>query len=50
MNNTVRVQIVQGMYKLLGNFAYFRLLQAAIVFKDLEKLALSKLCDHTEFV
>ena len=50
MNDAVRVQVVQGVDKLLGYLPHFVLWQVAIVFQDLKQLSLRKLSDHAELM
>lgn len=46
----MRVQVVQGVHKLLGDLAHFRLAQVPVVLEDLEELALGKLGNDAELV
>ena len=50
MDDAMTVQVVERLHELLSNFTHLWLSQVAIIFKDLEKLTLSKLCDDTELV
>ncbi len=43
VNDVVRVEVVESVDELLGDFADLFLRQGLVVFEDLEKLALSKL-------
>ena len=50
MYDSVRVQVVQSMNKLLSYLPNFVLREIPIIFKDLKQFPLSKLSDHTELV
>lgn len=50
MNNAVRVQIVQGMHKLLGNLPHFVFRQIPVVLQDFKQFSLSKLSNHAELM
>jgi len=50
MDDTMRVQVVKRMNKLLSYLSDFVLWKTSIVFKNLKKFALSKLGDHTKLM
>ena len=50
VDDPMTVQVVEGLDKLLGNFADLRLAKVAVILKDFEELTLSELSDHAEFV
>ena len=50
MYDSVRVQVVQSMNKLLSYLPNFVLREVPIIFKDLKQFSLSELSDHTELV
>ena len=50
MDDPVTVQVVQGVYQLLGDFAHFRLTEVSIVFEDLEQLTLGEFRHNAEFM
>ena len=50
MDNSMRMQIIQGMNQLLSNFTNLILWEVSIIFKNFKQLTLSKLRDHTELM
>ena len=50
MNDSMAMQVVQGMHKLLGNFAHLWLSKIPVIFQNLKKFSLGELCHHTELV
>jgi hypothetical protein len=50
VDDPVTVQVVQGVYQLLGDFAHFRLTEVSIVFEDLEQLTLGEFRHNAEFM
>lgn len=50
MDDSVGMEVVKCMYKLLSNFSDFSLWKVPVILKYLKKLSLSKFCYHTKFM